>query len=151
MPTEIKDSIGQLIRERAHEYGTTTGRARRCGWFDGVASRYSARINGFTDAVITRLDIFDTLDTIKVCTAYAVDGKRIDNFPASIDVLERCQPVYEEMPGWRAPTHDIRRFEDLPAAAQSYVRRVESLVACPVSLVSVGARREQTIWLRSIV
>lgn len=151
MPTEIKDSIGQLIRERAHEYGTTTGRARRCGWFDGVAARYSARINGFSDVVITRLDIFDTLDTIKVCTAYTVDGRRLESFPASIDVLERCQPVYEEMPGWRSPTHDVRRFEELPPAAQNYVRRIESLVGSPVSLVSVGPRREQTIWLRTMV
>ncbi|MBI4289462.1 MAG: adenylosuccinate synthase [Chloroflexi bacterium] len=151
MPTEIKDDIGSLIRERGHEYGTTTGRARRCGWFDAVAARYTVRVNGLTDAAITRLDIFDTLETIKISTAYTVDGKRLENFPASIDVLQRCQPVYEELPGWRTPTHDIRRFEDLPPPAQAYVRRIEQLIACPVSLASVGPRREQTIWLNAIV
>lgn len=151
MPTELKDQIGQMIRERAHEYGTTTGRARRCGWFDGVAARYSSRINGFTDVAITRLDIFDTLETIKICTAYTVDGARIENFPASSDVLARCQPVYEELPGWRIPTSDIRRFEDLPPAAQTYIRRIEQLIKSPISLVSVGPHREQTIWLKSII
>ncbi|MDO8635131.1 MAG: adenylosuccinate synthase [Dehalococcoidia bacterium] len=151
MPTEIKDEIGQLIRERGHEYGTTTGRARRCGWFDGVGARYSSRINSFTDVAITRLDIFDTLETIKICTSYMVDGTRMDNFPASIDVLQKCQPVYEEMPGWRVPTSDIRHFEKLPPAAQNYIRRIEQLIKAPISLVSVGPRREQTIWLKAIV
>ena len=151
MPTEIKDAIGQYIRERANEYGTTTGRARRCGWFDGVAARYSSRINGFTDVAITRLDIFDTLDTVKICTAYTVDKDRLENFPASSDVLARCQPVYEELPGWRVTTSDIRHFEDLPPAAQTYIRRIEQLIDSPISLVSVGPRREQTIWLKSIL
>ncbi|MBI4595647.1 MAG: adenylosuccinate synthase, partial [Candidatus Tectomicrobia bacterium] len=151
MPTELKDQIGQMIRERAHEYGTTTGRPRRCGWFDAVAGRYSSRINGFTDVAITRLDIFDTLETIKICTAYTVDGARLEHFPASSDVLAKCEPVYEELPGWKVPTSDIRHFEELPPAAQNYVRRIEQLIKSPISLISVGPRREQTIWLKSII
>ena len=145
MPTELKDETGDLIREQAHEYGTTTGRPRRCGWFDGVAARYSSRVNGLTNIALTRLDVLDILPQIKICTGYKLNGQTIDQFPASINTLERCQPIYEELPGWLSPTSDIRDYEKLPAQAKQYITRLEELISCPVSIISVGARREQTI------
>jgi len=145
MPTELHDETGELIRERAHEYGTTTGRARRCGWLDTVAARFSSRINGLTGAVITRLDILDVLPSLKICVGYELDGKKIDYFPGSIAALARCQPVYEDLPGWQTDTTGIRDFEELPEAARQYVLRVEELIACPVNLICVGPGREQAI------
>jgi len=145
MPTELKDETGDLIRERGHEYGTVTGRPRRCGWFDAVAARFSTRINGFTGAVITRLDILDTFPHLKICVGYELNGKTIDYFPSSIATLEKCQPIYEELPGWQAPTSHIQEYEQLPIKARQYVARLEELISCPVNLISVGSRREQTI------
>jgi adenylosuccinate synthase len=145
MPTELKDETGDLIREQAHEYGTTTGRPRRCGWFDAVAARLSTRINGFTGAAITRLDILDTLPHLKVCVGYKLDGQTIDYFPGNIATLEKCQPIYEELPGWQAPISHIREYEQLPAEARQYLARLEELTSCPINLLSVGAEREQTI------
>jgi adenylosuccinate synthase len=145
MPTELKDRTGDLIRERAHEYGTTTGRPRRCGWFDAVAARFSSRINGFTGAVVTRLDILDVLPRLKICVGYELEGKAIDYFPASVTVLARCRPVYEELPGWQTPTTEIRRYDQLPLEARQYIIRLEELIACPVSLICVGPEREQAI------
>jgi adenylosuccinate synthase len=145
MPTELKNEIGNLIRERGHEYGTTTGRPRRCGWFDAVAAKFSTRINGFTRAAITRLDVLDTLSSMKICVGYKLDGQTIDYFPASAAALDRCQPVYEELPGWQVPISDIRDFEQLPPQARQYATRLEELISCPISLISVGMRREQTI------
>jgi adenylosuccinate synthase len=150
MPTELHDENGELIRERAHEYGTTTGRPRRCGWFDGVVGRYSTEVNGFTAAAITRFDILDVFSTLKICTSYEVGGVRFSRPPASADLLAKCQPVYEEMPGWQCPTSDIRHFEDLPAEARAYVKRVEELTDCPVALISVGPSREQTIVVKPL-
>ena len=150
MPTEIEDETGQLIRERAHEYGTTTGRPRRCGWFDGVAARFSARINGFNGVAITRLDVLDALPRLKICVGYQLDGGNVSDFPASAAALVRCQPVYEELPGWQADTSDIRRYEDLPVEARQYLSRLEELISCPIKLVSVGQRREQTIMVGRI-
>ncbi len=148
MPTELHDETGNMIRERAHEYGTTTGRPRRCGWFDAPAARLSQRINGFTGAVITRLDVLDFLPRLKICTAYKLDGKTIEHFPASTTELERCQPVCEELDGWLAPTSHIKKFDGLPPKAQQYIARLEELISCPVSLVCVGPEREQTIEVR---
>jgi adenylosuccinate synthase len=145
MPTELTDETGKAIRERGHEYGTTTGRPRRCGWFDAVAARLSTRINSFTTAAITRLDVLDNLPQLKICTGYKLDGQTIDYFPASVTSLERCQPIYEELPGWETTTTDIRQFDRLPPQAQHYVNRLEELIGCPASLISVGMRREQTI------
>ncbi len=145
MPTELKDETGDLIRERAHEYGTTTGRPRRCGWFDAVAARFSTRINGFTGAVITRLDILDALPRLKVCVGYELDGKTINYFPSSVAALDKCQPIYEELPGWQAPTNHIRDYEQLPVEARQYIARLEELTSCPVNLICVGPEREQTI------
>ena len=151
MPTELKDKTGDLIRERAHEYGTTTGRARRCGWFDAVAARLSTRINGFTGAAITRLDVLDALPKFKICVGYKLDGKDIDYFPATAAALDKCQPIYEELPGWQTPTSHIREFRRLPPEARRYISRLEELISCPVSLISVGAGREQTIMVKDIV
>jgi adenylosuccinate synthase len=145
MPTELKDKTGDAIRESGHEYGTTTGRARRCGWFDGVAARFSTRINGFTTAAITRLDVLDELAELRICTGYKLDGQTIDYFPANIAALDKCQPVYEELPGWEKPINDVRKFKDLPPNAQRYVKRLEELTGCPASIISVGMKREQTI------
>ena len=145
MPTELEDETGDLIRERGHEYGTVTGRPRRCGWFDAVAARFSQRINGFTGAAITRLDILDTLPTLKICVGYELDGKTIDYFPSSVAALEKCQPIYEELPGWQAPTTHIREYEQLPVEARQYVTRLEELISCPVNLICVGPERGQTI------
>ncbi|MEE8469965.1 MAG: adenylosuccinate synthase [Dehalococcoidia bacterium] len=148
MPTELHDDCGDLIRERAHEYGTTTGRPRRCGWFDAVIGRFGAEVNGFTAAALTRFDILDVLPSIKVCTAYNVDGVTYNRPPANSELLARCQPVYEELPGWQCSTSDLRSYEELPPLAKAYVRRIEELVRCPVSLISVGPRREQTIMVK---
>jgi adenylosuccinate synthase len=144
-PTELKDDIGNQIRERAHEFGTTTGRPRRCGWFDGVAARFSQRVNGFTGMVITRFDILDVFPTLKVCTAYKLDGKIIHYFPANINVLAQCEPVYEEMPGWMTSTENVRKFSDLPVNAKNYVKRMEELSGCPANLIGVGPERDQII------
>jgi len=150
MPTELNDEISELIRQRGHEYGTVSGRARRCGWFDAVAARLSARINGFTSIIITRLDILDVMPMLKICTDYELDGKTVDYFPASIAALEKCRPVYEELPGWEKPTGDVRFFKDLPLNARRYIKRLEELIGCPASLISVGQRREQTIVRKSV-
>jgi len=145
MPTELNDETGNLIREQGHEYGTTTGRPRRCGWFDAVAARFSTRINGFTGAAVTRLDILDTLPHLKICVGYELEGKTIDFFPSSVAALDRCQPIYEELPGWQAPTSHIREYEQLPVEARQYVARLEELISCPVNLICVGPERGQTI------
>jgi adenylosuccinate synthase len=145
MPTELHDETGELIRERAHEYGTTTGRARRCGWLDAVAARFSSRINGLTGAVITRLDILYILPSLKICVAYELDGEKIDYFPSNIAALARCKPIYEELSGWQTDTTDIRDYDQLPAEARWYVSRVEELISCPVDIVCVGPGREQSI------
>jgi adenylosuccinate synthase len=151
MPTELHDECGKLIRERAHEYGTTTGRPRRCGWFDAVIARYSAEANGFTSAAITRFDILDTLPAIKICTAYKTGGTMRHRPPANPVLLESCQPIYEELPGWQCDTSHIRQFEELPPRAKDYAKRIEELIGCPISLISVGASREQTIIVSPIV
>jgi len=150
IPTELKDKTGELIREVAHEYGATTGRARRCGWFDAVAARFSTRVNGFTGVAITRLDVLGALPRLKICVGYKLDGQTIDYFPASSTALERCQPVYEELPGWQTSIEGIDRYDRLPIEARQYVDRLQELIACPVDIISVGAQREQTIQLKPI-
>ncbi len=147
MPVEIGDSL----REKAYEYGATTGRARRIGWFDAVAGRYSALINGFTSLVLTRLDVLDGFPSIKLCVGYKADGKEVDHFPASISLLEKCEPVYEEMPGWDRPTANVTDIDQLPKEAGAYVKRIEELVRCPVHLISTGPRRWETISLQPIL
>ena len=151
MTTELDDEVGHDIRERAWEYGTTTGRPRRVGWFDGLAARYSATINGFTSAVLTRLDVLDGIDPVKVCTAYDADGKRVHRFPSEPGLLERATPVWEEMPGWSAPTAGITELSQLPPEAKAYVRRIEDVIGCPIDLISTGPRRDESIVVRPII
>jgi adenylosuccinate synthase len=151
MPTELIGEEGELIRQRGHEFGATTGRPRRCGWFDTVAARLSTEVNGFTGAVLTRLDILDCFATIKICIGYQFDGQTLNHFPSNTAILERCQPVYHELPGWQTPIGQLRRFEDLPQPAQNYVTRLEELINCPIDIISVGPRREETITVRAIL
>jgi len=150
MPTELHDETGEKIRQIAQEFGATTGRARRCGWFDAVAARFSTRINGFNGLVLTRLDVLDSFPSIKICTSYKLNGTITDRFPTSIAALEKCQPVYEEMPGWQCRTTDMRRFEELPKLAKAYVKRLEELMGCPIDIISIGPRREESITIRPI-
>ncbi len=150
MPTELHDEIGELIRETGQEYGATTGRPRRCGWFDAVAARFGAQLNGFSAVALTRLDVLDNLATIRICTGYRVNDEAVDQFPSSAMVLEKCQPVYEDLPGWQCSTTEARRPEDLPMAARSYVERLEKLIECPVNIISVGPGREQTVMVRPV-
>jgi adenylosuccinate synthase len=145
MPTELRDKTGDLIRERAREYGATTGRPRRCGWFDAVAGRFSVEINGLTDIALTHLDIYDEFPTIRICTAYKIKGDTLTYFPSDIGVVEECQPVYEELDGWQESILEIRDFEKLPANARRFVSHLEDLLSCPISLISVGADRRQII------
>ena len=147
LPTELDDATGQLIRERGHEYGTTTGRPRRTGWFDAVAARYVARLNGVSDIALTLLDVFDVFETIQVCIAYEVDGELVDEVPARADQLARVQPVYEALPGWRAATVGARRAEELPRPAVDYLRFIEDQIGVPISLVGVGPGRDQLVPL----
>ena len=149
--SEMEDGTADALRERAWEYGATTGRARRIGWFDVVAGRYSAMINGFTSLVLTRLDVLDGFPELKMCVGYTLDGDRIDDFPASVAQLEKCQPIYEELPGWEGPTASATQLSKLPKEAVAYVRRIEELVGCPINLISTGPRREETILLQPIV
>jgi adenylosuccinate synthase len=145
MPTELNDETGDLIREKAHEYGATTGRPRRCGWFDAVAGRFSVQINGITDIALTHLDIYDGFSSIKICTAYKLNDEVLTSFPSEVATLEKCQPVYEELDAWQESISGIRDFERLPIGARNYMSRLETLLSCPISLVSVGADRKQII------
>ena len=149
-PTEAVGSDGDALREEGSEYGTTTGRPRRCGWFDAVAARYSARLNGLGAIAITRLDVLDVFPTINICTAYRLDGAIIKEFPSSSAQIERAEPVYEKLPGWQCQTSAIRTFDALPENARSYIGRLEGLIGAPVHLVSVGPERDQAIKLRPI-
>jgi adenylosuccinate synthase len=145
LPTELHDKTGDFIRVRAGEFGTTTGRPRRIGWFDAVAARFTRRVNGLTGTAITRLDILDVMPRINVCVAYWLDGKEIEHFPADATALERCEPVYEELEGWLADTSTVKDYEELPLKARKYLDRMEELLLCPVNLVCAGPAREQTI------
>ena len=151
MPTEMRDQAGADLREKAHEYGTTTGRARRVGWFDSVAARYSRQINGFTGIVLTRLDILDGMEEVKICVGYRADGKDLDRFPSDTALLERCEPIYEKMSGWMEPTASATQTEQLPANALAYVKRIEALVGCDAQIISTGPSREETIAIEQII
>jgi adenylosuccinate synthase len=146
-PTELHDSVGDRIREAGREYGTTTGRPRRCGWFDAVAARHSARVNAFDGIALTRLDILTGLPELKLCTKYEVGGESIGYFPSLAETLADCQPVYETFAGWTEPLADARAFDDLPRNAQHYVRRLEELLETPVQLIGVGEAREEIVQL----
>jgi adenylosuccinate synthase len=144
-PTEQINDVGQRIRDVGREYGTTTGRPRRCGWFDVVAVRYAVRVSGVDSLAIMKLDVFSALSEIQLCVAYELDGKRVRHFPSHVDDLRRVTPVYETLPGWQQDISGVRRMTDLPANALKYLKRLSEVVERPVALVSVGADREQTI------
>jgi len=144
-PTEQLNEIGDAIREAGHEYGTTTGRPRRCGWLDAVVLRYAVEVNGLDCFALTRLDILGGLKTLKLCTGYKYKGKLLDSFPASLDVLSAVDPVYEELPGWNCDISQVTRYEELPAEARRYVERIEELCGCPAGIVSVSPDRKSTI------
>jgi adenylosuccinate synthase len=145
LPTELSDDMGNRLRDSGNEYGAVTGRPRRCGWYDAVAVRYAARINGLDALALTKLDVLDGLDRIDICTAYRCGGRTLSEFPSDIGQLAMCEPVYESMPGWSSPTRGVRRFEDLPAAAQRYIARLEDVSGVRAALVSTGSERDDTI------
>lgn len=148
-PTELNDETGDLIRETAHEYGTVTGRPRRVGWFDSVALRHAKRVSGINGLSLNLLDIFSGFDTVKIATAYELDGQEIDYYPASLKELDRCKPVYEELPAWQEDITGAKSWDDLPENAQKFLNRISELVDIPLVTVSVGPEREQTIVLRN--
>ena len=144
-PTEMTEGVGVILGDRGAEFGTTTGRQRRCGWFDAVIGRYAVRINGLDCLAITKLDVLDTLEEIKVCVAYEIDGTRCTDFPSNARLFARCQPIYDTLPGWQKSTEDCRSLEDLPPQALDYLKFLAELMEVPIALVSLGASRDQTI------
>ncbi|HEX6801293.1 MAG TPA: adenylosuccinate synthase [Candidatus Binatia bacterium] len=148
-PTELYGPEGETLRREGAEFGATTGRSRRCGWFDAVGVRHAVRMNGMTGIALTKLDVLTGFKKIPICTAYRYQGSTVDEFPASSKVMQGAEPVYEEMAGWEAPLDNVRKFSDLPAAAQKYVKRIEAVIGTEIILVSVGPGREQTILLKS--
>ncbi|GAB6187193.1 adenylosuccinate synthase [Thermopirellula anaerolimosa] len=145
-PTEQDNDVGQHIRDRGNEYGTVTRRPRRCGWFDAVAARYTARLSGVDALAVMLLDVLSALPEIRICTAYELDGERTDRFPDHVERLRRVKPIYESLPGWRQEISDVRRLSDLPVAARKYLDRLAEVVGRPVEIVSVGPDREQTMF-----
>jgi adenylosuccinate synthase len=144
-PTELFDEIGDKIQKKGAEFGATTGRKRRCGWLDTVLLRNAARLNGLTGLVITKLDVLDGLEDLKICTGYEYNGKIIRDFPASLKILGSCKPIYEVLPGWPEDISDVRKLQDLPENAKNYLNRIEKLVETPIDIISVGPGREETI------
>jgi len=150
-PTELNDDAGEHLRKTGHEYGTTTGRPRRCGWFDAVVARYAVRINGITDYFVTKLDVLSSLDKVPVCVAYEVDGKRYDDIPMTQTDFHHAKPVYEYLDGWFEDISDAKTFEDLPSAAQAYIKAIEEISGARVSAIGVGPRRDQTIQIHDLL
>ncbi|MDQ6661004.1 MAG: adenylosuccinate synthase [Chloroflexota bacterium] len=151
MPTELFDATGKEMRDRGHEYGTNTGRERRCGWFDAVAGRFVAQLNGLDAAVITKLDVLDSFPTIKICTAYSLRGKTVHSLPANQSDLAACEPIYEEVEGWQTNTTGIATYDELPKAAKSYLRRIEELLETPIAMISVSPQRGKTIQVKDVL
>jgi len=144
-PSEMLSDMNEGIRQKGQEFGATTGRPRRCGWFDAIATRYSARVNGFSSVAITKLDVLDELDSINICVGYSYQGKIFTEFPSQINVLESVEPIYERMDGWRTDTSEIVKYEDLPENARKYVEKITRLIETKVEFVAVGPRRDQII------
>ena len=145
LPTEGAPDVAERIRELGGEFGATTGRPRRCGWFDAVVVRYAVRVNGLTGLAVTKLDVLDSFAEIPVGVGYRLDGEEIDSMPADVETIGRVAPIFETLPGWQKPIGDVRRLADLPAAARAYVDRLQDLAGAPVRYVSVGTRRDQII------
>ena len=150
-PTELFDASGDYLRNQGFEFGTTTGRPRRCGWYDAPIARYSARINGVTDFVLTKLDVLSGLETIPVCVAYDVDGKRVEHFPVDVNELADAKPIFEVLDGWHEDISGARTFDELPANCQAYVKRLEGLIGCRISGIGVGPGREQTVTINDLL
>src|SRR3972149_990550 len=149
-PTELNDATGEFLRDKGREFGATTGRPRRCGWFDAVATRYAADVNGFTGMVLTKMDVLDDLDEIRICTGYRYQGKQYTDMPSQLNVLEECEPVYETIQGWKAATAGLSEYDALPLNAKKYVERIQELIGVDVDIISTGFRRDETIVLRKI-
>jgi adenylosuccinate synthase len=147
-PTELSDNVGELLRQRGQEFGATTGRPRRTGWFDAAALKRSIQLNGVSGLCITKLDVLDGVEAVKICVGYQVEGQLSDILPVGAEELERCVPVYEELPGWMESTVAVKTYKGLPKAARAYLQRIEELCAVPIDLISTGADREETIVLR---
>ena len=146
-PTELHGDAGEALRKRGQEYGSTTGRPRRCGWLDAVVLKDAVRVNGLTGVTLMKMDVLAGTDPVRICTGYRLDGKVVDDVPASLEELERAEPIYEDLPGWKEDLAGITKFEKLPKTAQEYVRRVEKLIKTPVVMLSVGPNRDETIVL----
>lgn len=149
-PSELFDDIGQFIRDKGGEYGTVTGRARRCGWLDACVIKYASYINGLDSIAITRLDILDELDKLKICVAYKYNGEILEDYPADLDILSKAEPVYEEFDGWKTSTANIREYDKLPENAKKYLKRLSEVIDTEISIVSVGAGRDETIIVKKI-
>ena len=148
LPTELKDEIGKQIQEIGKEFGATTGRARRCGWFDALIGKYAAMVNGLDTIALTKLDVLSGLEKIKICISYKHKNKIIKDFSSNVEILENCEPIYEEMPGWKEKLDNINKFNDLPENAKKYIKRIEELMEIPVCIVSIGPERNQTLVLK---
>ncbi|MDB5933089.1 MAG: adenylosuccinate synthetase, partial [Massilia sp.] len=149
-PSELttENGVGEHLSRVGHEFGTVTGRARRCGWFDAALLRRSVQINGVSGMCLTKLDVLDGIESLKLCTGYTIDGRAVDIFPVGAEEAANCVPVYEEMPGWTENTVGAKSLAELPAAARAYIKRIEELVGVPIDMVSTGPDREETIVLR---
>jgi adenylosuccinate synthase len=148
-PTELHDATGERLRKLGNEFGATTGRPRRTGWLDAVALRYAARVNGLDGLALTKLDVLTGFDTVRIAVAYRLDGKVLDELPGDPEVLERCEPVYEDLPGWSEKVEGLRTWDDLPKAARAYIQRVQDLAGVKVVGLSVGADRGETILVEN--
>lgn len=147
-PTELHDETGEFLRKEGNEFGATTGRPRRCGWFDAVVATYSAKLNGVNEWAVTKMDVLDKLETLKVCVAYECNGKRYESVPADARILSECKPVYEEVPGWNCSTRDVRSYDELPQKAKDYLAYLEKLTGVPAGIISLGPKRESTLVLK---
>ena len=145
LPTELTDEMGTRLRDNGQEYGASTGRPRRCGWYDAVVVRYAVRLNGFDGLAFTKLDVLDGLDEVKICTAYRCGDDTLADFPSDVSRLESCEAIYETLPGWSKPTRGVKRFEDLPLEARNYIARLEEVSDAPFAIISTGSDREETI------
>jgi adenylosuccinate synthase len=145
LPTELQGPMGERLRETGQEYGASTGRPRRCGWYDAVAVRYATRVNGLSSLAITKLDVLDGFESLQVCTGYRCGSETLTEMPGDLAQLAMCEPIYETLPGWRRPTKGITRFEELPDEAQRYITRLEETSGVPASIVSTGSERDHTI------
>jgi adenylosuccinate synthase len=143
--------MGNLLRDSGNEYGSVTGRPRRCGWYDAVAARYGVRINGLDALALTKLDVLDSVDTLEICTSYKCGGRTLTEFPSDLSQLAACTPTYEAMPGWKTTTKGARRFEDLPEAARKYIARLEQVSGVRAAIVSTGSERDETILRQDVL